>query len=168
MKEIKLSQRNKKSKNRHLIALVDDADYDYLNQWKWSGEKHRNTFYAHRVVTAGEKNIKIKMHRLIANVTDPKLLIDHIDGNGLNNCKSNIRVCTSSQNSMNRKKYTRNKSSKFKGVFLHKDNKWVASIGLPNRQRKYLGWFEHEIDAAKAYDEAAKKYYREFANLNFK
>lgn len=167
MREIKLSQRNKKSKNRNLVALVDDEDYEYLNQWNWSGEKHRNTFYAHRVDTTGEKKIKIKMHRLIANVAGTKVLIDHIDGNGLNNCKSNIRVCTSSQNSMNRKKYG-NKSSLFKGVNLHRQGKWVASIGLGNRKRKYLGWFELEVDAAKAYDEAAKKYFGEYANLNFK
>ena len=166
MKEIKLSQRNKKSKNRHLVALVDDEDYEYLNQWNWSGEKHRNTFYAHRVDTTGEKNIKIKMHRLLAGVTDSRILVDHKDGNGLNNCKHNIRACNASQNSMNRKVYTKKKSSKYKGVhYREKGDFWIASIGA-RENRHYLGCFEFEKDAAIAYNKAAEKLYGEFANSN--
>lgn len=166
MKEIKLSQRSKKSKNRGLVALVDDADFDYLNQWNWSGEKHRNTFYAHRVDTTGEKRIKIKMHRLVVNITDPKVLVDHKDCNGLNNCKSNLRVCTSSQNAMNRASQ-KNTSSQYKGVYLNKDtNKWAAEIRGQNHNRKYLGLFVSENDAAIAYNEAAKIMHGEFAKLN--
>lgn len=168
MKEIKLSQRNKKSKNRHLVALVDDEDFEYLSQWNWCACKSKDTYYSHRVDTTGEKRVKIRMHRLIMRVSDPETEVDHKDNNGLNNQKSNLRVATGSQNSRNRSVYKRPKSSRYKGVNLHKAGKWVASIGLPGSRSQYLGWFVKEEDAAKAYDEAAKQYFGEFAKLNFK
>lgn len=166
MKEIRLSQRNKKSKNRRLVALVDDSDFDFLNQWNWSGCKHRNTYYAHRVDTTGKDRIKIKMHRLLMGVSNPEISIDHKDGDGLNNQRGNLRIATNSQNSMNRRAVKKNTSSKFKGVYLHKKcNKWVAEVGSRN-ERKYLGLFTTEVEAAGAYNIEAKKLYGEFANLN--
>lgn len=160
MKEIKLTQGQ--------VALVDDEDFEYLNQFKWYAQKDNNTFYA-GTNTSGKGDLKRKviwMHRVLLNVTDSKILVDHIDHNGLNNQKSNIRVATYAQNSRN-KRPCKNTSSKYKGVTYRRLNKWEASIRL-FKKYKYIGIFSTEIEAAKAYDEMAKLHYGEFACLNFK
>jgi len=172
MKEITLSQGK--------VAIVDDEDYEWLNKWKWNVVKRPHTYYAVRHdYSLGKHNpIHIAMHRLILGITDKKLLADHIDRNGLNNQRNNLRVATKHQNSMNCSKKQKNGLSKFLGVSvitqkLKSGTKkiWVASIRVKYKY-KYLGWFpftnEGEIEAAKAYDEGAKKYFKEFANLNFK
>lgn len=167
MKEIKLSQSIKRKNHiLNLVAFVDDNDYDYLNQWAWCADKSKNTYYAHRCITVGGKRFKIKMHRLIIGVYSPEVLIDHRDGDGLNNCKNNLRVCTPAQNSMNRLPLKIGKSSKYKGVHLDKGGRWIASIGGKKKSDRYLGTFGSEVDAAKAYNEAAKKHFGEFAKLN--
>src|SRR5690348_11276017 len=99
MKKIKLTQGK--------YALVDDADFEYLNQWKWQAKKCSDTlFYAHRTQRYGlrseNKKHHFKMHKLI--LKSPKgFEIDHEDGNGLNNQRKNLRICTHSQNGMNKK-----------------------------------------------------------------
>lgn len=151
MKEIKLTQGK--------VALVDDEDYEYLSQWSWVAIKNRNTFYAQR----GWRPI-IKMHRFIMNPPND-MQIDHIDHNGLNNQKINLRVCTSAQNKMNRRP---SGESKYLGVTREgKSNKWSATISH-NNQYIHLGAFKTQEEAAIAYDSAAKIYHGEFANLNFK
>jgi hypothetical protein len=156
MKEIKLTH-NK-------IALVDDKDFDYLNKFHWKAFLNRGTttFYAYSKI----KGKRIFLHRFLLNPPE-NILIDHIDGNGLNNQKNNLRFCSASQNRMNVNKISnfKNKptSSKFKGVVIVNKKYIRCKIGA-----KYLGYFKTEIDAAKAYDREAKKLYGEFANLNFK
>ena len=156
MKEIQLTQEK--------VALVDDDDFEWLNQWKWYAGKTRNTYYAIRNSPIDEngKQIKIYMHREIMN-TPKEVLTDHKDRDGLNNQKHNIRLCTYSQNGANRKSYG---VSKYLGVCWDKQsNKWIVRIETDNKST-YLGCFKIEKDAAMAYNEAAKKQHGEFANLN--
>lgn len=155
MKEIKLTLGK--------VAIVDDEDFEYLSQWKWTTKKHRNTFYARRnMKLPNGKNKDFKMHRVIMGVTDPRQLVDHRDNDGLNNQKSNLRPCSLNENQHNR--ISRKGSSKFKGV--RKDgNKWYAQI-MSYRVKRNLGSFDNEIDAAKAYNDAAIIYHGEFAHLN--
>lgn len=145
MKIIKLS-RNKE-------ALVDDDDYERLNQLTWNcnskGYAVRQSYLHNEIIKA------------------PKgLVVDHINGNPLDNRKCNLRIATKSQNKINSKKYTGNRTSKYKGVHYNKrDNIWLARIGI-NRKRIYLGSFKTEKEAALAYNEAALIYHKEFAVLN--
>lgn len=101
-----------------------------------------------------------------------RTIASHIDGNGLNNQRYNLRICTKQENLRNQKPI-RGGSSKFKGVYLSKaypkygiKSVWRANIGKDGKAI-FLGGFENEIDAAKAYDRAALKYFGEFARVNF-
>ncbi len=106
------------------------------------------------------------MHKVVLNNPDSEF-IDHINHNGLDNRKENVRPATRAQNNYNRQKYANNSYSKYKGVsFKKKGQKWSAQIGLNNKML-FLGYFKNELDAAKAYDKAAKKYHGDFASLNF-
>lgn len=156
MKEIKLSQQGK---NRgRFVALVDDEDYEYLNQFYWYVSHGRNTSYAARLT-----DHTILMHREILN-PDIKLVIDHIDQDGLNNQKSNLRQCTQYQNKLNR---IIKCACGYLGVHINNEGYISARIQV-NGKGKHLGYFKTIEDAARCRDEAAKKYYGEFATLNFK
>ena len=139
-----------------------------MNKHKWQASRGNNTFYAARGIRADKKRITLKMHRQILRPPD-HLFVDHMNHNGLDNRKANLRPATHSQNSFNRIISTRGDlSSKYKGVAWNRcKKKWQARIGIYGK-RKYIGYFKDEIEAAKAYDRAAKKYHAEFANLNFK
>lgn len=157
MKEIQLTQ--------GFVALVDDSDFDFLNQWKWYVYRGQYTNYAVRD-DSGNPVGKLRMHRVILGLLNRKILCDHIDHNGLNNQRSNLRIATYSQNGGNRIR-SRNYSSKFKGVRLIHNGSWRAQIKIMGKF-KGLGHYRTEEEAARVYDEAAIKYYGEFANLNFK
>ncbi|HUT46458.1 MAG TPA: AP2 domain-containing protein [Sedimentisphaerales bacterium] len=146
---------------RGLFAVVDAEDYLWLSRYTWFAEGTDKNFYAVR--KAGGKSVK--MHRQIMNAPD-HLVVDHIDHNGLNNRKENLRICTFAENCRNLRA-SRHKSSKFKGVHWHKRNKkWAAQVTCDHKTH-HLGYFGDEIDAAKAYDRAARKYHEEFAQPNF-
>lgn len=147
-------------------AIVDEDDYDFLMQWKWYLS---NRGYATRDVVHKWRNPrivqKIAMHKVIMK-SDDRQWIDHINRNSLDNRKSNLRFCTQAQNVMNVGIYKNKKSSKFKGVFRRGEGGTYRAIIGFKRKIINLGTFENEIDAAKAYNDAAKKYFGEFANLN--
>lgn len=159
MKEIKL---NKQGKNKgKYVALVDDEDFESLNHWRWCAAKNGNTFYALRTISVDGKQKCIPMHCAIMNGKG----VDHIDHDGLNNQRSNLRFCTVSQNMMNKRK-RENTSSIYKGVYFHKGaKKWRAHIRI-NGKRIQLGYFVLEVEAAKAYNDKAIALFCEFANLN--
>ena len=163
MKEIKLSQQGK-NKGK-FIALVDDEDFEYLNKFRWCASKDRNTFYAQRNLRVNGKQKTQKMHKLIMGDNLEKPMIDHRDGNGLNNQRSNLRHCTNKENGGNRKQ-SNNSNSPYKGVHLHhRKRKWYATINA-NGKIKFLGMFVSDIDAALAYNKAALEAYGSFARLN--
>ena len=148
------------------FTLVDDDDYEWLNQWKWQSVKDNRVFYAVKNFTyqKGKRRL-IKMHRLILGITDSSIKVDHQDRNGLNNLRTNLRVVTDSQNMSNRAS-AKNSTSKYLGVCWDKFmNRWRAVI-QKDRKNKKLGSFSNEIDAALAYNKAAIELHGEFANLN--
>lgn len=148
-----------------LVALVDDEDFEWLSQWRWAARKGRNTFYAMRQVGKYPFDKNVHMHREIMQ-TPNGMVTDHIDKNGCNNQRSNLRVCTDTQNKANRGKQCNNTSG-FKGVTWNKyEGRWVSKIEVSGKTLS-LGYFSDPEIAARAYDEAAKKYHGEFANLNF-
>jgi hypothetical protein len=156
-KEIKLTTRD-------MVALVDDDMYDYLMQWKWTVHNGRNTLYA---VRKGKRPLqkKVWMHREITNAP-AGMQVDHINGDGLCNLRENLRVCTVAENLRNRRKPVNNTSG-YKGARLHKEtNRYQACIEI-NGKAIHLGYYTDPVDAARAYDEAARKYFGEFAKLNF-
>ena len=147
------------------VAFVDDDDYEWISQHRWRVQQGGQNLYA----VASISGRQVFMHRLIKKAAAGEI-IDHVDGNGLNNCKCNLRVATHAQNLQNsgprRKK---NKTSRFKGVWFIKDgcrNCWRAGI-TANGKRQNLGTFATEEEAARRYDEAAKELHGEFARLNF-
>lgn len=145
-------------------AKVDPEDYDLINYRKWCASITNNgTVYA-------QSRIEYKlclMHRIIMGISDPKIIVDHIDHDTLNNCKYNLRVCSRSENNRNKRSH-KNSSSKYLGVSWDKSrNKWKANICY-NRKNKCIGRFSTEKEAALAYDKHALSLFGEYANLNFK
>lgn len=147
------------------IVLVSEEDYDLVSQHRWHASKVGNTLYAKRSIGSQSKGTRkiILMHRIIL----PSIpLIDHIDGNGLNNVRDNLRRASRSENARNRLPNQLYKSSKFKGVHWDKwANGWRAMIEV-NRTRINLGRYKSEIEAAQAYDQGALKYFGTFARTN--
>jgi hypothetical protein len=152
------------------VALIDPEDYDFLMQWKWCCI----TGYAARSTSGvdGAKRRTVLMHRVIANPPEG-FFVDHINHDRLDNRRVNLRICTPGQNTFNRRPRPRQaeRSSRFKGVYWNKTKgKWEVQITLKaatGENRKMIGRFVREIDAALAYDAAALHYFGEFAYLNF-
>jgi hypothetical protein len=143
------------------LAMVDDEDFQSLSQYSWSICKKGRTSYAIR----WNKGKRVRMHRDILQAKEGDI-VDHKDGNGLNNTKGNIRLCSHTENMRNQFKRRVGVSSRFKGVSFHKTkNRWESSIGI-NSKHVYLGRFNDENAAARAYNAAATKYFGEFAQLN--
>ena len=150
------------------FAIVDPDDYPRLAKYKWFLAKCPTSSYAARwqYRQNSQKRKRIWMHRQI--ITIPQgLVCDHINRNGLDNRKANLRPATVSQNLCNRPKRKTKTRSIYKGLEWDKlQRKWKARIHLNNR-KIYLGSFATEADAAKAYDNAAHKLHGRFASLNF-
>jgi len=145
------------------FAIVDAEDYERLSRYKWHASKKGRCWYA-----ASQRSKKrLTMHRVILNA--PRgLVVDHINHNGLDNRRKNLRLCTVAQNNQNSRPHIRlNKLSKYKGVTFDKNrNLFNASI-RQNKKGYFLGGFKEERDAAKAYDKKARELFGKFAYLNF-
>ncbi|MBN1124647.1 MAG: HNH endonuclease [Sedimentisphaerales bacterium] len=142
------------------FAMVDPCDYAELSRYSWKVIGRENTFYAFR----WEGNRRVFMHRQIANASIDRQ-VDHIDHDGLNNTRANLRLCTQAQNVYNMR--PRLGTSKYKGVsFDKRHSRWRAQI--QHQGVKFgLGYFSRETEAAKAYDQKARQLFGEFAYLNF-
>jgi hypothetical protein len=150
------------------FAIVDPEDYPSFAKYKWHLAQSPTGLYAVRWHRVKYKNTRkrIWMHRQVIHV--PKNMVcDHVNRSSLDNRKANLRPATVSQNLCNRSRRKTKTRSKYKGLEWDRaQKKWKARIQFNNR-KIYLGSFASEIEAAKAYDSAAKKYHREFAVLNF-
>jgi hypothetical protein len=146
---------------RRLKVMVDGEDFDFLNQFYWQVDKYNS------VQTHGGHGIgRILLHRLLMN-PDKEVEVDHIDGNRLNNQKSNLRFATSSQNKVNRGARKDNKSG-YKGVSWHSQRKcWTARIQNPETKKyQHLGLFKTKEEAAQVYNTFASQFFGTFAWLN--
>jgi len=157
MKKVKLTKGK--------CALVDDEDFEYLNQFKWHVNKSGERYYAARTLK------KIKMHRIVMN-TPIDMETDHINHNTLDNQKHNLRNVTKFENQRNRKCSNKNSTSKYLGVSLLKSFNgyktyfyWQSQIRISGIN-KHLGLFKSEENAAIAYNIFAEKYYGQYSNLN--
>lgn len=143
-------------------CFIDGEDFDKVKDYTWGlKESSKNNLY---VVTYKNKKI-IRLHRLLTNCPDG-LFVDHKDFNTLNNCKSNLRICTHAENGRNNKIKNIKKTSKYKGVcWKEKQNKYSAQIMYKDKSI-HLGYFTDEKEAAFAYNTAAQKYFKEYSCLN--
>jgi hypothetical protein len=147
-------------------AMLDAKDYYELNKFKWVISGNGTKFYAVRMVKKGPGKTKIEyMHRVIMQPGEG-ILVDHKNINTFDNRRENLRTATRSENGYNREK-RKNTSSQYRGATLDKRCGRYDGQIVHNGKRIRLGRFDNEIDAARAYDAAAKKYHGEFARLNF-
>ena len=141
---------------------VDEADYDWLNQWVWYIDARGYAVRACKRIP-GQKRASIKMHRLIMGLTDPSVHVDHRNGVKLDNQRNNLRAATLIENLRNRPAQ-KNNSSGYKGVRYHADTgKWEACIGY-NGVKFYLGTFDSAEAAHASYCAKAHELHGEFAN----
>ena len=149
--------------NRGFVAIVDEDDFERVNAYKWSKCKGKRGKTCYAITNINGK--KVRLHRFILGMTDPKIEVDHKDANGMNNSKINLRPATRKQNAQNLP-IRENSKTGYKGVCLRKGRTtYQAHIGI-NGKTKVLGCFNTKEDAARAYNEAALMNYGEFSNLN--
>ena len=155
MKTIKI-----KNNNEIYNIFIDNDDFYKIKDYKWSVYKYGINYYA----STSDKNKTIYMHRLIIDPPE-NMDVDHINNNGLDNRKDNLRICTRAQNSRNKRKGI-SKYSDYKGVSYNKRAKsYIAQIKY-NYNCIFLGYFKNEIEAAKAYNKKAIELFGEFAKIN--
>lgn len=152
------------------VLLFDEQDRSIVDQYLWYAIPFGRIRYAKGRLKSKERKsnygFDAYLHRLLLN--PPKgLVVDHRNHNGLDNRRANLRLCTRQENTANQAKRSREASSRFKGVNCRTPGRWIAQIAV-KQQRKYLGTFATEEDAARAYDRAAREHFGEFAYLNFK
>jgi hypothetical protein len=147
------------------LTKVDDEDYERFSIFNWCvGKQPNGKVYARRGLWEYPSFRHLYLHREILGLEDPKIKVDHVDGDTLNNQKYNLRQCTHQQNCRSVDKRSNNKSG-YKGVHWHR-RKWLAGIRVDGKT-VYVGTFDNVEDAARAYDEAAIIHFGQFAKLNF-
>lgn len=149
-----------------LFAMIDDEDFESISSVKWCASKTGNNLYALRSETVNGRRVVLKMHRVIVGHAASSLYVDHIDGNGLNNQRGNLRACTCSENLCNQR-LRKNNSTGFKGVTLPtelRDSSKPFRAALRFKGKHYfLGYYESAEQAHAAYCAAASKIHGEFA-----
>ena len=155
------------------MGLVSDIDWPLVEPYGWYEVKDGRATYAY----ANHEGTTVKMHRLVLGAAlgrplGPQEVVDHINGNGIDNRRSNLRLATHSQNHANAPKpRTKNPSSQYKGVYWYpyKDGRprWRAMLRVGDGKRISLGYFDDEAEAARAYDRAHVEHFGEFARPNF-
>ena len=150
-------------------ALIDERDYERFSKYQWTTKKDGKNFYIIRYYK-DKHNGKNRMMRMHHEIIKPGegMVIDHINKNGIDNRRENLRQATYAQNICNRNKISTPTTSRHKGVYFDRTAKKFRAQICINRRKKHLGYFLNETEAAKAYDKAAKKLHKEFASLNFK
>jgi hypothetical protein len=159
---------------RNQYAIVDPADFYVVSKYKWHARKSTQTYYATSTQYENGNRINLHMHRLVMQyklspercTLHADLLVDHINGDGLDNRRANLRLATSAQNNYNRR-ITSRRTSKYKGVDYRPSKRAYRARITVDKKKIFLGHFTDEISAARAYDAAARKYHKDFACLNF-
>lgn len=144
--------------------IIDSEDLKIFENYKWNLCNKNGTLYLLSFIKVDGKRKTIYYSRIITNASE-NIIVDHIDGNTLDNRKSNLRFVNKTQNAQNMKS-NKNSTSKYKGVSFDKCRKLWRVVIKVNKKQVYVGRFDSEIEAATAYNEAAKKYFKEYARLN--
>lgn len=148
------------------VAVVDFDDFEKVRGLKWHAFKNGGVFYAIRVVRENGKQRKVLLHRVITGCP-PNLEVNHINGDGLDNRRENLQVCTVQQNAFAHRRKSKAASSKFRGVtWVNSRNHWVANLTHCGKAF-HLGYFDSEEDAARAYDTKARELFGVHASPNF-
>lgn len=156
MKQIPLTQ--------GYFALIDDTDFKLISKYSWTiHKKAHGVCYAQRTVIKRGKSGSVYMHRSVKRAQKGQI-VDHINGNGMDNRRANLRLCSQAAN-LQRGRIRSSNTSGFRGV-SKSNGKWKAQIAH-ERKNKHLGYFSTKEDAAKAYDTAAAKIFGKYAGLNF-
>lgn len=150
---------------RGLVTIIDAEDLELVSQWKWFASRGGNTDYALRKKRIDGRQQTVVLHRVLLNAP-AGMHVDHINGNGLDNRRENLRLCTRRENRRNSQRQA-GSVSQFKGVSKRqgRPKAWVAKIYVGEKQ--YTQCFFTELEAAKRYDEMAREHFGEFAKLNF-
>ena len=144
---------------RGKFALVDDEDFDFINQFKWFAHESKGKSYAERKL----RNVHVKLHRVLLNAP-PDKEVDHINGDGLDCRRENLRLCNHKQNTQNAR-LRKDNTSGYKGVSSTVEGRWRAHI---RGNKVFIGCFGTPEEAARAYDKKAIELFGEFAKLNFR